>query len=64
MSLPNLKLFGTKTAELWAKEVGEFAVTLYGKMGWWALFCAPTWLPQDECMEIFPTLNSRNSCIY
>ena len=28
-----LKLFGTKTAELYGKEVGEFAITLYGKMG-------------------------------
>ena len=23
--------------ELWAKEVGEFSITLYGQMGCWAL---------------------------
>ena len=32
--VPNLKLFGTKTAELQVKEVGESAIMLYGKMGW------------------------------
>ena len=30
----NLKSFGQKKTELGAKEVGEFSITLYGKMGW------------------------------
>ena len=39
VSVPNLKLFGPMITELWAKKVGEFSIMLYGKMGWWALFC-------------------------
>ena len=53
VSVPNLKLFGSMKTELWAKEVREFSVMLYGKMGWWAFFCPPTWLPQYKCIEIF-----------
>ena len=37
---------------------------LYGKIGRWAFFCPPTWLPQYKFLEIFQTLNSCNSCIY
>ena len=33
-SVSNLKLFGPMTRELWEKEVGEFSIMLYGKMGW------------------------------
>ena len=36
--IPNLKLFGPMNTKLQAKEVGEFSITLYGKMGWLA-FC-------------------------
>ena len=32
VSVPNLKLFGGVNIVLWAKEAGEFSVTLYGKM--------------------------------
>ena len=32
--VPNLKLFGSTKTELWAKEVGEFSIMLYEKMGW------------------------------
>ena len=31
--VPNLKLFGSIKSELWAKEVGEYFIMLYGKMG-------------------------------
>ena len=34
VSVPNLKSFGPTRTELRAKEVGEFSVMLYGKMGW------------------------------
>ena len=34
VSVPNLKSFGQTKTELRAKEVGEFSVMLYGKMGW------------------------------
>ena len=34
VSVPNLKLFGPMKTEIWAKEVGEFSITLYGKIGW------------------------------
>ena len=34
VSVPNLKLFGPMKTELQVKEVGEFSITLYGKMGW------------------------------
>ena len=37
VSVPNLKSFGQKKIELRAKEVGEFSITLYGKMGWGVL---------------------------
>ena len=53
VAVPNLNLIGPMNTELWAKEVGEFSVTLFGKMGWWAFFCPPSWLPQYKCMEIF-----------
>ena len=33
VSVPDLKLFGPMNTELWAKEVGEFSVMFYGKMG-------------------------------
>ena len=49
VSVPNLKLFGSLKTVLWAKEVGEFFIMLYRKMGWWGLFCLPTWLPQYNC---------------
>ena len=35
VSVPDLELFGSTKAELWAQEVGEFSVMLYGKMDWW-----------------------------
>ena len=53
ISVPNLKLFGQTKTELWAKEVGELSIKLYGKMGWWAFFCTPTSPPQYKCVEIF-----------
>ena len=31
--VPNLKVFGLTKMELEAKEVGEFSIMLYGKMG-------------------------------
>ena len=34
LSVSNLKLFGPMKTELWAKEVGEFSITLDGKIGW------------------------------
>ena len=34
VSVPNLKLFGSIKTELRAKEVGEFFITLYEKLGW------------------------------
>ena len=34
VSVPNLKLFEPMKTEIWAKEIGEFSITLYGKMGW------------------------------
>ena len=34
VSVPNLKSLGPPESELRAKEVGEFSVMLYGKMGW------------------------------
>ena len=34
VSVPNLKLFRSIKTELWAKEVGEVFIILYGKMGW------------------------------
>ena len=37
--VPNLKLFGPMKTELWVKEVGEFSIMLYGKMGRWAHGC-------------------------
>ena len=38
VSVPNLKLFGSMKTELRAKEVGEFSIMSYGKVGWWASF--------------------------
>ena len=34
VSVPNLNLFGPVKTELRAKEVGEFSIMLYGKIGW------------------------------
>ena len=34
VSVPNMKLFESTKTKLWAKEVGEFSIMLYGKMGW------------------------------
>ena len=34
VSVPNLNLFGPMKTELLAKEVGEFSIMLYGKIGW------------------------------
>ena len=34
VSVPNLKSFGPAKTKLRAKEVGEFSIMLYGKMGW------------------------------
>ena len=53
LSVLNLKSFGPMKKDLWAKEVREVCITLYGKIGWWAFFCLPTWLPQCTYMEIF-----------
>ena len=39
VSVPNLKLFGSMKTELWAEEVGEFSIMLYGKMGWYQHGC-------------------------
>ena len=47
VSVPNLKSFGPTKTELWAKDVGEFSIMLYEKMG----------------RGIFKTLNSRNFCV-
>ena len=59
-------LFGSTKSELMAKEVAEFSIILFGKMGCWAFFCPRRlpWLPQYKCMEIFRTLNNRYFCIY
>ena len=35
VSVPNLNSFGPTKTELQAKEVGEFSIMLYGKIGWW-----------------------------
>ena len=64
VSVSNLKAFGLTKTELRAKEVGELSMTSYGKMGWWAFSCPPTWLALYKCMEIFKTLDSRNFYIY
>ena len=40
VSVSNLKLFGPMRTELWVKEVGEFPIMLYGRMGWWAFWWA------------------------
>ena len=64
VSVPNLKSFEVKKKELRAKEVGEFSIMLYGKMGWWRSLAHQTWLPRNKCMGIFKTFNSRNFCIY
>ena len=59
---PNSKSFRTSKTELYTKEVGEFSIMLYGKMGWRAFFCPLAWLPQYRCIEgIFWTLSSCNS---
>ena len=34
VSVPNFNLFGRTKTDLQAKEVGEFYIILYGKMGW------------------------------
>ena len=34
VSVPNFNLFGRTKTDLQAKEVGEFSIILYGKMGW------------------------------
>ena len=34
VSVPKLKSFGPTKIELQVKEVGEFSIILYGKMGW------------------------------
>ena len=34
VSVPNLKSFRRMKTQLQAKEVGEFSIMLYGKMGW------------------------------
>ena len=34
VSVPNLKSLEPTKTELQAKEVGEFSIMLYGKMGW------------------------------
>ena len=64
VSVLDLTLFGSMKTELWTKEVGNFSITLYEKMGWWAFSCPSTWLPQYKRIEIFSTLNAYNSCIY
>ena len=53
VSVPKLKSFGPSKTELWAKIVGELAITLHGEMAWWIYFCPPTWLPNYKCTEIF-----------
>ena len=62
VSVPNLKSFGQTKTELRAKEVGEFSIMLYWKMGWWTFSCPPTWLLHYK--KTSKTLNSRNVCIY
>ena len=34
--VPGSELFGPVNTKLQAKEVGEFSITLNGKIGWWA----------------------------
>ena len=51
-SKASFEVIGPMTTDLWAKEVGEFSFMLYGKMGWWAFLCPPTWLRQHKCMKI------------
>ena len=58
-SVPNWMLFGPMTTGLWGKEVGEFSIIIYEKMGWWAFFCPPTWLPQYKCIEISKLWTAR-----
>ena len=41
VSVPNLKLFRPVNTKLLTKDIGEFSITLYGKMGWWTFFCPP-----------------------
>ena len=62
-SVPNLKSFRPTKTELRAKEVGEFFIVLYGKMGW-GRSLAQQHGCRNICMEILKTLNSRNFCIY
>ena len=62
VSVPNLKSLETLKTEF--KEVGEFSIMLYEKIGWWAFFCPPTWLLQYETYGDFLTLNIYNSYIY
>ena len=64
VSVQNLKSFGPTNTELQAKEVGEFSVMIYGKMGW-----GRSLAQQDGCCKInvwrsTKNLNSRNFCIY
>ena len=47
VSVPNLNLLGPKKPELWAKEVGEFSVMLYGKMS-----CRHSFVYQHGCRNI------------
>ena len=61
--VPNLKVFGPAKTELQAKELGKFSIMSYRKMGCWAYFSPPTWLPKYKCMEVLQTLNRRNSNI-
>ena len=35
---------GPMTIELWAREVRELFIKLYGKISWWAFCCPLTWL--------------------
>ena len=36
VSVPNLKLCGPMNIELRPKQVEDFSITSYGKIGWWA----------------------------
>ena len=51
VSVPNLKSFGPIKTDLWAKEVEEVSIMIYGKMGWQAVFCPPTWLPYGDFLS-------------
>ena len=65
VSVPNFKSFGPTKTELWAKEVLEFFVRSYGKMGWGRSLAHHHGCRNiNICMEIFKTLNSRNFSIY